>query len=128
MMVLTMPWHYVGILGMPRRMAYFDFTAPALQAQAWTVTASAVGGAMLVVSALIFVYVLATARRGAGSPEPFTFSLSAHPVGRVPALLNGYALWVSMMIALTIVNYGFPIAQLAALKETSVPAIPMGLR
>jgi len=128
MMVLTMPWHYVGILGMPRRMAYFDFTAPALQAQAWTVTASAVGGAMLVVSALIFVYVLATARRGAGSAAPFAFSLPAHPVGRVPSLLNGYALWVSMMIALTVVNYGFPIAQLAVLEETSVPAIPMGLR
>ena len=128
MMVLTMPWHYVGILGMPRRMAYFDFTAPALQAQAWTVTVSAVGGAMLVVSALVFLYVLAAARRGAMSPEPFTFSLAAHPVGRVPPLLNGYALWVSMMIALTVVNYGFPIAQLAVLKETSVPAIPMGLR
>ncbi|HET7401777.1 MAG TPA: b(o/a)3-type cytochrome-c oxidase subunit 1 [Usitatibacter sp.] len=128
MLVLTMPWHYVGILGMPRRMAYFDFTAPALQGQAWTVTASAVGGALLVVSAVIFVYVLATARRGAASPDPFTFSLSAHPVGRVPSVLNGYALWVSMMIALTIVNYGFPIAQLAVLKETSVPAIPMGLR
>ena len=32
------------------------------------------------------------------------------------------------MIALTVVNYGFPIAQLAALKETSVPAIPIGGR
>jgi len=26
------------------------------------------------------------------------------------------------------VNYGFPIAQLAVLKETSVPAIPIGGR
>jgi len=26
------------------------------------------------------------------------------------------------------VNYGFPIAQLAVLKETSVPAFRMGLR
>jgi cytochrome c oxidase subunit 1 len=31
-----------------------------------------------------------------------------------------------MMIGLTIVNYGYPIAQLAVLKETSVPAIPIG--
>jgi cytochrome c oxidase subunit 1 len=30
MMVLTMPWHWVGILGMPRRMAYFDYTNPAM--------------------------------------------------------------------------------------------------
>jgi cytochrome c oxidase subunit 1 len=32
------------------------------------------------------------------------------------------------MIALTLTNYGFPIAQLATLKETSVPAVPIGVR
>jgi cytochrome c553 len=37
--------------------------------------------------------------------------------------LNGFAIWVTMMIALTVVNYGFPIAQLVTLKETSVPAV-----
>jgi heme/copper-type cytochrome/quinol oxidase subunit 1 len=26
--VLTIPWHWVGILGMPRRMAYFDYAGP----------------------------------------------------------------------------------------------------
>src|SRR5262249_20623526 len=75
MLVLSMPWHYVGILGMPRRMAYFDFTHPALQPQAWTVTVSTIGGAMLVVSAAVFLYILATARRGEVAPEPFTFSV-----------------------------------------------------
>ena len=39
MLVLSMPWHLVGLLGMPRRMAYYDFSHPALQPQAWTVTA-----------------------------------------------------------------------------------------
>jgi cytochrome c oxidase subunit I len=34
MMVLTLPWHYVGILGMPRRMAFYDYTDPAIAAQA----------------------------------------------------------------------------------------------
>jgi cytochrome c oxidase subunit 1 len=33
-----------------------------------------------------------------------------------------------MMIGLTVVNYGFPIAQLAMLKEASVPVIPIGSR
>ena len=50
MLVLTMPWHLVGLLGMPRRMAYFDYTHPDLQAQAWTVTVSTIGGFVLVVS------------------------------------------------------------------------------
>ncbi len=28
MMVLSMPWHWVGLLGMPRRMAYYDYSHP----------------------------------------------------------------------------------------------------
>jgi cytochrome c oxidase subunit 1 len=127
MMILTMPWHLVGILGMPRRMAYFDYADPALRGQAWTVTASTIGGAILVVSALLFIYILARAMRGEAQPEPYTFSAPAH-ASRVPALLNGFGLWVGMMIALTVVNYGFPIWQLASLKDTSVPAIRMGGR
>ena len=126
MMVLSMPWHLVGLLGAPRRMAYYDYTHPALQPQAWTVTASAMGGLVLVVSAVLFVYVLATARRGSDAPAPFTFSIPAHAGERTPALLNTFGLWVGMMIALTIVNYGYPIVQLASLPGTAVPAITVG--
>jgi cytochrome c oxidase subunit 1 len=128
MMILTLPWHLVGLLGMPRRMAYYDYSDPALQSQAWTVTASTLGGALLVMSALIFVYVLATARRNRQVPAPYTFSRAVHEGGRVPLALNGFGLWVGMMIALTIVNYGYPIAQLASLKEAAVPVIPIGTR
>ena len=108
--------------------AYYDYSDPALQSQAWTVTASTIGGALLVVSAAIFVYVLATARRGQQVPGPYTFSRAVHEGGRVPLALNGFGLWVAMMIALTIVNYGYPIAQLASLKDASVPVIPIGTR
>src|SRR6188472_1777624 len=40
MLVLSLPWHLVGLLGMPRRMAYYDYSHPMLQPQAWTVTVS----------------------------------------------------------------------------------------
>ena len=126
MMVLSMPWHLVGLLGMPRRMAYYDYTHPALQSQAWTVTASTLGGLLLVISAVLFVYVLARARSNAATPDTFTFSLAAYPGERTPVALNTFGLWVAMMIGLTIVNYGYPIAQLAVLPQTSVPAIPIG--
>ena len=126
MLVLSMPWHLVGLLGMPRRMAYYDYSNPALHPQAWTVTASTIGGLVLVMSALIFVYVLATARRRDVAPVPYTFSLTANLYERTPAALNTFGLWVAMMIGLTIVNYGYPIAQLAVLKDTSVPAIQIG--
>lgn len=129
MMVLSMPWHLVGLLGMPRRMAYYDYTHPDIQPQAWTVIASTLGGLLLVISAFVLVYILARAHRGPrATAEPFTFSVAAHPGGRTPVALNGFALWVAMMIGLTLVNYGFPIAQLAVLKEASVPVIPIGSR
>jgi cytochrome c oxidase subunit 1 len=128
MMVLTLPWHWVGLLGMPRRMAYYDYSNPAIHPQAWTVTMSVVGGALLVVSALLFVLILWRHRRGGVEPEPFRFSVAAHPGAPAPAALNGHGLWVGMMIALTIVNYGFPIAQVASMKQAWVPVVPIGSR
>ncbi len=49
-----------------------------------------------------------------------------HPVERVPAALNSFGLWVSLMIALTVVNYSVPIFQLLRLQQTSVPAVVVG--
>ena len=128
MLILTLPWHLVGLLGMPRRMAYYDYSDPALSSQAWTVVASTIGGALLVISALVFVFVIGTAKRGSDVPAPYAFSRAVHEGGRIPPALNGLGLWVAMMIALTVVNYGYPIWQLASLKQASVPVIPIGTR
>jgi cytochrome c oxidase subunit I len=128
MLVLSLPWHLVGLLGMPRRMAYYDYSHPALHPQAWTVTVSTIGGLMLVISALLFVFILARARKGTTAPAAYTFSMPVHVGSRAPVALNGFGLWVAMMVALTVVNYGYPIAQLASLKEASVPVIPIGSR
>ena len=128
MLVLTLPWHLVGLLGAPRRMAYYDYSHPDLQSQAWTVTASTLGGLALVVSAFLFVFILFRGRKGVTVPAPFTFSQPAHAGGRTPVALNGLGLWVAMMIGLTVVNYGYPIVQLALLKDASVPVIPIGSR
>lgn len=128
MMILTMPWHLVGLLGAPRRMAYYDYTHPLLAPQAITVTMSTFGGLILVISAALFIYILATPKRQDASAAPFAFSQAVHPNARVPAALNGFALWVAMMIALTVVNYGYPILQLAFTPDASVPIVPIGAR
>ena len=128
MMVLTMPWHLVGLLGAPRRMAYYDYTHPALQSQAITVTMSAIGGLLLVISAALFLYILASARRQSGEVSSLVFSVAAHPDSKPPAVLNGLGLWVAMMVALTVVNYGYPIVQLAMTPQAYVPVIPIGAR
>jgi cytochrome c oxidase subunit I len=127
MIILTFPWHVVGVMGMPRRMAYFDYTNPEIAPQAITVILSAIGGLLLVISGVLFLLVLLRGHRGSRVELPeFRFSQPVHAVARVPVALNGYALWLALMIGLSLVNYGYPIAQLVALKQTSVPAVPIG--
>jgi cytochrome c oxidase subunit I len=129
MIVLSFPWHYVGILGMPRRMAFYDYSDPAIAPQAAPVIMSVIGGAILVVSGALFFIVLA---RGHGAPrtEPgiYRFSLAVHQLRTVPAALNGFGLWLGLMVVLTIVNYGFPIANLLATPGTAIPAVMIDVR
>jgi cytochrome c oxidase subunit 1 len=127
MIVLTFPWHIVGIMGMPRRMAYFDYTNPEIAPQAVTVLISFAGGLLMVVSGLLFLLVLLRGHRSRLVELPeFRFSQPVHATGRLPAALNSYALWLALMIGLSVVNYGYPIVQLASLQQTSVPAVPVG--
>src|SRR5580698_8169660 len=64
MMVVTLPWHYVGVLGAPRRMAYYDYSAPGLDQQAIWVAMSAIGGFVLVISGVLFIYIFAKSQFG----------------------------------------------------------------
>lgn len=127
MIVTTFPWHYVGILGMPRRMAYFDYTDPALASEALSVTLSTFGGFILLVSGALFILVLIRGQRAPRTEAgDYRFSTAIHPPISVPLALNSYGLWIALMIGLTITNYGFPIAQLMLRQGTSVPAVYIG--
>ncbi|GLU34344.1 b(o/a)3-type cytochrome-c oxidase subunit 1 [Trinickia caryophylli] len=127
MIVTTFPWHYAGILGMPRRMAYFDYSNPAIAPEALTVTMSLIGALILVASGVLFLLVLLRGHRGErATPAKFEFAQAVHPPTSLPLALNSFGLWIALMIGLTVVNYGYPIAQLLVLKETSVPAVWMG--
>jgi cytochrome c oxidase subunit 1 len=129
MMTLTIPWHVAGLYGMPRRMAYYDYSSAALAPDAWTVIASVIGGALLVTSGCLFIYILAASHFGTVAKEnAYRFSEALHDTVRVPPALNGFRIWFTLMVALTLVNYGFPIWQLARLKHSSVPAIYVGGR
>jgi cytochrome c oxidase subunit 1 len=41
-------------------------------------------------------------------------------------VLNGFGLWVGLMLLLTGINYGFPIANLLSRHDTSVPVVHIG--
>src|SRR5580698_3319487 len=127
MIVTTFPWHYVGILGMPRRMASYDYTNPAIAPEALSVSISVFGGLLLLVSAGLFFAVLIRGHKAPQTdPGVYRFSIAVHEPVRVPVALNGFALWLTLMIALTVINYGYPIVQLLAIKGNAVPAVYVG--
>jgi cytochrome c oxidase subunit 1 len=114
MLVMTLPWHWLGLNGQWRRVAHFDYSDPLIAWWGPWVVVSLVGGVMLLASALLFVFNLAQLH-GRPSPgvtaEPFRYALALHPPVRVPASLNGFGLWNALVLVLMLAAYGWPIAQ-----------------
>jgi cytochrome c oxidase subunit 1 len=48
------------------------------------------------------------------------YALAVNPPGRVPASLNGFALWNTIVLVLMVAAYGYPIGQFFILRS-SVP-------
>jgi cytochrome c oxidase subunit 1 len=126
MIIVTLPWHLVGIMGQPRRMAYYDFANSALSSQGVWVSVSAIGGFVLVFSAVLLIGVLIASHRGpAAAISPLKFSIAVNPPRQLPKSLNSFGIWALLVLALTVANYGYPIAQFAFLSKSAVPAFPV---
>jgi cytochrome c oxidase subunit I len=111
-MVMTLPWHALGLFGQPRRVGTFDYAFPQTAWWApWTLVSTA-GGAIMFASALYFVWNLAIGYRGATQADVrMSYALAVHPPQRLPAALNGFALWNWLVLFLMAVAYAYPIAQ-----------------
>jgi cytochrome c oxidase subunit I len=115
MMVMTVPWHWLGLEGQWRRVAHFDYADPAIAGWAPWVDASVVGGVVLLVSAAMFVANLLAFHGGAtvalkAIPRQ-RYAIAAHPPVRVPAMFNGFGMWNVVVLVLMLCAYGYPIAQ-----------------
>ncbi len=116
MMVMTIPWHYLGLKGQWRRVAQFDYSNPVIASWGPWVILSVAGGVVLLASAALFIFNLAQAHRAhvsttvAAMPR-FQFATAIHQPARVPATLNGFGMWNVFVAVLMLVAYGFPIAQ-----------------
>jgi len=122
MLVVTIPWHLVGLMGQPRRMAYYDWSDPAIAAQGPLVSASAVGGFVLLLSAVLLIVILLRSQGGEKADAgALTYARALDDASPVPRTLNGLGVWFGLMVALTIINYGYPIAQSFFLQHNTVP-------
>lgn len=113
MMVMTLPWHWLGLQGQWRRVAAFDYSNPLIHGWGPWVIVSLLGGIVLALSAALFVANLATLhRRGVpGAVAEIDYARAVHPPARVPASLNGFGLWNIIVAVLMLLAYGWPIAQ-----------------
>jgi len=118
--ILTTAWHVLGLLGQPRRISSVTYNS--LLTLAWDpyVLIMVVGGAVLTVSAALFVYILVKSYRQTGTEPTEAFEIeyaeSLDPVERVHPLLNGFGVWNIAIAVLMLVNFGYPIAQFFLVK------------
>jgi cytochrome c oxidase subunit 1 len=113
MVVLSLPWHYVGLLWMPRRTAWMPYDPEFVaQWQPWTYIMG-FGGIILALSALLFVVVLVRSHAGkkAEANPLMEWAEPVHPVLSIPKPLNGFALWNWILVVAMAVSFGYPTLQ-----------------
>ena len=113
MLVLTLPWHLIGIQGQPRRISSMPYDEALVQPWIASELVMIVGGLILFISALMLVYNLFRTHgnsQSVANPE-VEYAESLHSTARMPHLMNSYGFWVVMIVVYMIASYGYPIAQ-----------------
>ena len=120
MVILSTPWHILGLLGQPRRISSVAYNS--LLTLAWDPyeIAMIIGGLILLGSALLFLYILlASQRRGVrvdAQQADIHYTDEEAEGTRVPALLNSFGIWNLVILLLMLANFGYPIAQFFLFK------------
>jgi cytochrome c oxidase subunit 1 len=117
-LALTIPWHVLGLLWMPRRTAYNPYDAQTLERWRPYTSAMILGGTVLVVSGLMLVLnLLLTHRNRAAEPDrTLSYAETMEPVVAVPQLLNGFTVWNWLLVVLMAISWAYPIGQFFLMK------------
>ena len=130
MVILTGPWHALGLAGQPRRVSSTPYDQFPELVASWTTYEflMVVGATMIVISGFMFIYNLcktASSKIAASETEAkVEYAQAIHPPVRVPHLLNSFTFWNWAMFAYMIISYGYPILQFAFIGTPGV--IPWG--
>jgi cytochrome c oxidase subunit 1 len=113
MLILTLPWHILGLIGQPRRIGVPPYGEEITAPWAPYEFLMFIGGIVLVVSALLLVLnLLLTHMKAKAATAPvMEYAESLHPVMNLPKLLNGFGFWSAVIFVYMIVSYGYPILQ-----------------
>jgi cytochrome c oxidase subunit 1 len=113
MLVLTLPWHQLGLAGQPRRISSTPYDDSLVQSWIPAEIAMIVGGVILVVSALMLVYNLLKTHSNAQAESNLEveYAESLHSTARMPKLMNSFGFWVALIVIYMVASYGYPILQ-----------------
>ena len=124
MLILTLPWHHVGLLGQPRRTAWIPYDSDIAAAWQPYQIIMAVGGLLLTVSALMFVYnlLMTHLNKHAETNTEVQYAEPIRPVLSLPKSMNGFALWNWILVFYMTASFGYPIAQFFFMDSHNVMA------
>jgi cytochrome c oxidase subunit 1 len=113
MVVLTTPWHIIGMQGQPRRISSTPYDTPLVELWGPHEAAMLVGGLILMLSAVMLVWVLWRSHSGPKTQGQgvLEYAEAIHPPIGLPKILNGFGLWNWIILFYIIASYGYPIAQ-----------------
>ena len=119
MVILTTPWHILGLLGQPRRISTVVYNN--LLTLAWEPyeLAMIVGGLILLGSSVLFFYNLVKTQFSPVSEavvQEIEFAEPIYPVTSLPDYLNGFNVWNKVIAVLMAISFGFPILQFFFMK------------
>jgi cytochrome c oxidase subunit 1 len=116
MVILTLPWHVLGLEYQPRRVSQSGFYSLFPQyAQMWDPLEIIMvfGGTLIVIAGLMFVYnlVMTQMNKISALNTKVEYAVAIHEPLRLPNILNSLSFWNWAMLAYMIVSYGYPILQ-----------------
>lgn len=114
MVILTTPWHVLGLLGQPRRISSVAYNS--LLTLSWDPYELAMifGGFVLLGSACLFVYNLFKTQMNSEVGEfvrQVEYAEPIHAVESLPEYLNDFKLWNKVIAVLMFISFGVPILQ-----------------
>lgn len=113
MLVLTLPWHALGLAGQPRRIGVAPYAEEFTEAWSQHEFLMFIGGAILFVSAIMLVVNLLFSHMNAreAEPEVMEYAEPMHANLNIPKLLNGFGFWTAVIFVYMLASYGYPILQ-----------------
>ena len=113
MLVLTLPWHILGLIGQPRRIGVPPYAQDVTAPWAPYELSMLIGGIILFVSAILLVINLLFThfKKKADVMPVMEYAEPLYPVHNLPKLLNGFGFWSAVIAIYMIASYGYPILQ-----------------